>query len=204
MLLHLILAVSSVRAFVPYVSTSGGPWVTDVTPGLNWKTASDCGTQFVLNAYYAMAEAHYLGLAAYNSEALFDGPFAQFFGSGWDTSGSATENIWGNINASITYPWKGDRKGRFRPGYQLSVNCKDVVPYTRCSQSGRTVLAYVTAPEGETGPQLSICPVLFNPSLDTSNRRRIPPRRLVDIEKGIPTEELGALFSHGQVMLHGK
>lgn len=65
------------------------------------------------------------------------------------------------------------------------------------------MLAYVTAGSAEDGDQLTICPVLFDPSLDKSGRMRIAPRSLQSIEYSAPTAALGALFSYGQVLLHG-
>ena len=64
------------------------------------------------------------------------------------------------------------------------------------------MLAYVTAGYGDLGDQLTICPVLFDPS--KSSRRRVPPRSLQSIEYSAPTAALGALISYGQVMLHGQ
>ncbi|KAL9627470.1 MAG: hypothetical protein Q9204_006542, partial [Flavoplaca sp. TL-2023a] len=72
--------------------------------------------------------------------------------------------------------------------------------YQRCLDPNRLVLAYVTAGYGELGDQLTICPVLFDPS--KSSRRRVPPRSLQSIEYSAPTAALGALISYGQVMLH--
>ncbi|KAL9035616.1 MAG: hypothetical protein Q9180_004769 [Flavoplaca navasiana] len=202
MLLHLLVcgAVSAVQAFVPHVSTSGYPWVTDVTPGLNWATAADCGNEFILNTYYAMGEAQTLGLAAYHSKSIYDGPFEQFFGRGWDRHPKSAEDIFGNINASTWYPWRGDKQGRTSQRFQLSIRCKEMSGYQRCLDPNRLVLAYVTAGYGELGDQLTICPVLFDPS--KSSRRRVPPRSLQSIEYSAPTAALGALISYGQVMLH--
>ncbi|KAL8882153.1 MAG: hypothetical protein Q9192_007636, partial [Flavoplaca navasiana] len=202
MLLHVLVhvMVSSVEAFVPHVSTSGYPWVTDVTPGLNWATAADCGDKFILNTYYAIGEAQTLGLAAYHSKSIYDGPFEQFFGRGWDRHPKSAEDIFGNINASTWYPWRGDKQGRTSQRFQLSIRCKEMSGYQRCLDPNRLVLAYVTAGYGQLGDQLTICPVLFDPS--KSSRRRVPPRSLQSIEYSAPTAALGALISHGQVMLH--
>lgn len=130
MLLYLLCAVRVIQAFVPYVSTSGYPWVTDVTPGLNWATAADCGNKFILNTYYAIGESQVLGLAAYHSGSMYDSPFEQFFGRGWERHPKTAEDIFGNINASTWYPWRGDSRGRTRPRYQLSINCKEIPPLT--------------------------------------------------------------------------
>ncbi|KAL8839559.1 MAG: hypothetical protein Q9176_004420 [Flavoplaca citrina] len=202
MLLHLLVcgAVAAVQAFVPHVSTSGYPWVTDVTPGLNWATAADCGNKFILNTYYAIGEAQTLDLAAYHSKSIYDGPFEQFFGRGWDRHPKSAEDIFGNINASTWYPWRGDKQGRTTQQFQLSIRCKEMSGYQRCLDPNRLVLAYVTAGYGDLGDQLTICPVLFDPS--KSSRRSVPPRSLQSIEYSAPTAALGALISYGQVMLH--
>lgn len=207
MLLPLLLVAQVVRAFVPHISVDGYPWVTDVTPGLNWRTANDCGTEWILKVYYPIGEAQYLGQTAFNDRATGLGtPFEQFFGYGWHPYHHALyKDIFGNINASTWYPWYGYQKGRhkLKVSRQLSINCKERGGLTRCSQPGRATLAYVTDFFGEDGDQLTICPLLFNPSLDQSNRQRIAPRPLQDIVKG-PHYPLGALYSYGQVMLHGK
>lgn len=153
MLLHVLVhvVVSSVEAFVPHVSTSGYPWVTDVTPGLNWATAADCGDKFILNTYYAIGESQTLGLAAYHSGSIFSTAFEQFFGRGWTQHPKIAKDIWGNINASIWYPWRGEKRGRNRPRYQLSINCKEQPGSQRCSDPDRTV-------------SLSICLTQPNPN----------------------------------------
>jgi len=78
MLLAILFGLPCAAAFVPHISTSGYPWVTDVTPGLNWKTAQDCGTDFILKAYYAIGDAQYLGQAAFDSDVTWVVHFLEF------------------------------------------------------------------------------------------------------------------------------
>ena len=138
------------------------------------------------------------------SKPAQDGPFEEFFGSGWSSYSKHLDDIWGNINASTHYPWVGDRKGRFRPAYQLSVNCKETAQKPRCNVPGRNTNAYILPQYGDAGAQLTICPALFDPSKRTTRGPSIPPRSLYKVQKENPTTAIGALVNYGQVMLHGE
>lgn len=73
MLFAILFWLSCASASVPYINVGGYPWVTDVTPGLNWGTAVGCGQDFILNAYYAIGDAQYLGQAAFDSDVTWVG-----------------------------------------------------------------------------------------------------------------------------------
>ena len=164
-------------AWTAYVSaTPIQPHVTELTardltfesifPGLDFYPAFACGEDFVYSTTDASYDARSLLNAAYDSQAAYDGPFEQFFGKGWD-GGSAVTNqyakaIWGNVNASRSYPFVGDPSGRFISTRQLGINCKEVVAPGRCGIPGRRVLAYVIQASGDSGPQMTICPDLYD------------------------------------------
>ena len=170
-----ILALANLAATSP-VQPPGGKVVTEIMqrdltfrsifPGLDWFPAYKCGESWVYDVKDAVYDARTLLNAAYNSPAAYDGPFEQFFYKGWD-NGQNNERyvteIWGNVNASRSYPFVGDPKGRNRPRYQLGINCKETVAPGRCGDPKTRVLAYIIQASGESGPQMTICPDTFNP-----------------------------------------
>ena len=100
------------------------------------------------------------------------------------------------MQASITYPRKGDAKGRFRQVYQLSIRCKETVARPRCGIPGRRVMVYVIQGSGEEGPQVTICPDFFNKSIP--NR----PKTITELAKGPKKSSISDLMSYGHIMLH--
>lgn len=142
------------------------PTFETIFPGLYFEPAFSCGQDFVFSTTDASFDARDLLTAAYDSVAAYDGPFEQFFGKGWDQGAAVTNQyaaaIWGNVNASQSYPFVGDPSGRFVPTRQLGINCKEVVAPGRCGIVGRRVLAYVIQASGDSGPQMTICPDLYD------------------------------------------
>ena len=137
-----------------------------IFPGLDFSPAFRCGEDFIYSTTDASYDARSLLNAAYNSQAAYDGPFEQYFGKGWDRGSAVTNQyaqaIWGNVNASRTYPFNGDPSGRFIRTRQLGINCKEVVVPDRCGVPGRRVLAYVIQASADSGPQMTICPDLYD------------------------------------------
>ena len=68
MLLSILLALPFARATGPSaVEDSSADSLNLMSPGLNWKTAEECGSDFRAKAYHAMADAYFLGKAAFDS-----------------------------------------------------------------------------------------------------------------------------------------
>ena len=86
-------------------------------------------------------------------------------GSGWNSNEKNQKyvaDIWANIKASKDYPFIGDAKGRFRQQWQLGINCVEVVAPGRCGNPKERVGAYVIQASGEQGPQMTVCPDIFD------------------------------------------
>ena len=106
------------------------------------------------------------------------------------------EDIWQNMNASVTYPRIGDAKGRFRKAWQLAIRCRETVAKAQCGVPGRRVLAYVIQGSGEDGPQVSFCPDFFDPTIPNA------PKDLSTLSRQTPTKNLAQLMTYGQIVLH--
>ena len=172
-------------------------------PGLNWKLAfQECSDPMLSAIEVGVLDARILATAAYYSTVTNDGPFEQFFGSGWTgTRAKYLQEIWSNMNAARTYPFEGDSQGRYISQYQLTIRCNEVAVVPRCGNPSSRVVAYVVpgGRPGADGPQMVVCPDFNNQSWTGRPKSLFVVQE--DNEPGPGVDpNLSALVSSGQVM----